>query len=117
LFGNHEGAIHKAFTEVKLASFEQVIGYAGQDPLKGAVANPFLEATMDALVGRIAIGKTRSPDPQHAIEQRSISLARSPFAIGSAWRSNDQGGNERPLFIGQIHRCLLPHLSEAVYRF
>lgn len=77
---------------------------------------------MDALVGRIAIGKvrprcTRSQDPQHAIEQWSIILTRSPFAIGSAWRSNDQGVNERPLFIGQIHRCLLPHLSEAVYRF
>jgi hypothetical protein len=67
-------------------------------------------------IGQIRPRRTRSQNPQDAIENRSIRLAWPTFAISSRCRSNDEWVDHCPLLVGQIHYCLLRYTClDAVY--
>jgi hypothetical protein len=56
LFGDHEGAINKAFRKIQLAAIFQVLGQRLQNPFERSVVHPALEAPVAGLVRQVPSG-------------------------------------------------------------
>ena len=83
-----------------------------QDSLDRAVSAPLLEAAMTGLIGRVALRQilprgAGAEDPQDAVQHIARIAPRPAPTVGPTRRSGNQGLNERPLGIGQVHAALL----------
>ncbi len=82
-----------------------------QDPLQRALPTPVLEAAVARLIRRIPLRKIlpRGPSPQHpedAAQHLARLAPRTPPAVLATPGLRDQGLDDRPLGIGQVHAHL-----------
>lgn len=89
-------------------------GQGQENSFQDARTHPVLEASMDGLVravsvGQILPGRAGAQDPQHPVEDPAAIAPRSAAAVGAYRIFGEDGFDEIPLFIGDVHPPLTIH--------
>ena len=104
-----------------MAPVAAVLGQGAEHVLEHPGTDPALVATVTRLVGRIALGqvvpgRTGLEDPENAIEYVAGIAPGSPPTLGAAARARQQGLQNGPLFLCEVHRsstCVTAGLKDS----
>ena len=105
-----------------MATLFQVTGERLQDLLKDALAHPALEPSVAGLVRRVPVRQisplgARAQDPENPVEHLPTAAPRASTSIGSTRHLANQGVYHAPLFVRQVHRCILLWIDAAYHPF
>jgi hypothetical protein len=102
------GAVDERFLELQAAALLEVSRESAEQAHLRPVFAPLLKASMDCLVRRIPRRQIRpscpgSQDPEDAVEDVARIAPRAPAAISSTPGFREDGLDDDPLLLGQIH--------------
>ena len=83
-----------------------------EHPLQRAIAHPALEAAVAGLVRWVAVWQagplgTGAQNPKDAVQHFTTAAPRASPSLSPSGQLANQRLQHRPLFIRQVHRCVL----------
>src|SRR5512146_619353 len=118
LFRHDERAVDETFGQIEMAALFEILGERFEHPLERAVVHPTLEAAVAGLVWRISLGqirplRSRAQDPEDAVQHLATAAPGPPASVRSSWHLTNERRYDVPLFVGDVHCCIL--LEDTAY--